>query len=155
MPKYKTDPGFKYDENGMPNLIEPWDKETLPDISELEITDSGRRPRGQLEKVVDYVVKEYRLMPTPHTFDCTAEYIAKRVEQLDGHKCSSGAVWRILDTWERIGYAHSMHKPRAFFIFTEDGMKKGLAELHRIYQRDRIKRREIQQRKRFKVDKKK
>lgn len=135
----KPDPEFTFDDRGLPTLAVEWDQKTVPQLKKYPPTASGRRARGQLENLVDYVVKE-QIVNRPDQVP-TNEYIAKRVAELDGVECSTGAVWKVLQNWERIGYAQLAIKPRRFHGFTEDGIKKGLPEL---YRQERRKRRQPQ-----------
>ena len=66
---------------------------------------------------------------------CTAEYIAAECTALDGRSTSSGAVWKILVNWRDWDYAEIAEKPNRFVMFTENGLKLGLDEIHRRIKR--------------------
>ena len=140
----KPEPVYSFDENGMPTLAKKWDG-NLPEIPTFPETESGRRRKGELEVMVDYVVKWWTVIYEDGYEEipdqCTAEYIAQQCTALDGRPTSSGAVWKILTNWRDWDYAEIAEKPNRFIFFTENGMKLGLEEIHR-----RIKRAEKRER---------
>ncbi|AOE44572.1 hypothetical protein SEA_JUMBO_64 [Gordonia phage Jumbo] len=126
----KPDPVFSFTDKGIPTLAEAWDGKTVPPVPKFPETESGRRARGELEMLVEYVVKDWFVNHFSEVVP-TAEYIAHEVQKLDGKPCSSGAVWGILEKWEEIGFAKSAFKPRRFFSFEVGAFQKGLPELYR------------------------
>ena len=126
----------KTDEWGRPDYTEPWDW-NVPEIPTFPETESGRRRKGELEALVDYVVKEWLVVDTDMEYfdvnnnqDCTAEYIAHRCTELDGRPTSSGAVWNILTMWVEMKYAETSTHPNRFLTLTSEGMAKGLKQIH-------------------------
>lgn len=135
----KPEPVYSFDEHGMPTLAKKWDGK-LPEIPTFPETESGRRRKGELEVMVDYVVKAWTVfsegdcsMGIPD--QCTAEYIAQECTALDGRPTSSGAVWKVLVNWRDWDYAEVAEKPNRFVMFTENGLKLGLDEIHRRIKR--------------------
>lgn len=125
----------KTDEYGRPDYSERWDW-NVPEIPTFEETADGRRRKGELEILIDYIVKEWLVNDDDEDNNfpsqCTAEYIARRAEELDGRSTSSNAVWRALIKMEEIGYADISNpddRPHRFISLTSDGLKKGLRQL--------------------------
>ncbi len=131
----KKEPVYGFDERGMPTLAKKWHGE-LPEIPTFEETDSGNRRRGELEILVDYVVKEW-LSDAETESSCSAEYIAQRCVELDGRPASVASVRRILQLWKEWNYAELFEKPNGFACFSEYGIETGLDEIHRRVTRAR------------------
>lgn len=135
----KPDPKYNFDTNNMPTLAQPWNGQTVPPIPEIEETGSDRRPRGSLEMLVEYVTKDWFVNHiTDPDRQPTAENIAKWVTEVDGKPCSSGAVWGILDRWERIKFASCSTKPKRLDYFLHGAFSMGLPELYRREKRRKI-----------------
>lgn len=142
----------KTDQWGRPDYSEKWDW-NVPEIPTFEETESGRRRRGELECLVDYVVKEWLVGPSADEIVdeeyvkdiyqesgfCTTEYIAHRCTELDGHNTSSGAVWKVLTHFKEIGYADINTQPNRFECLTTLGLNKGLKQLEEEHKRARKK----------------
>lgn len=133
----KPDPQYKYDKNNMPTLAEPWNGLFVPELPELQDTGSDRRARGELELIVEHVVKDW-FVNHMKDWTPTAENISRQVTRIDSKSCSSGAVWGILDRWERIGFAKSEIKPKRFSHFLPGAFSMGLPELYRREKRKRV-----------------
>lgn len=124
---------MKTDYLGRPDYTEKWDF-NVPEIPTFPETDSGRRRKGELECLVDYVIKEW-LCACDNDEDmetCTAEYIAQRCEELDGRSTSSGSVWKILEYFSGLEYAIIREKPNRFICLTSKGMEVGLRQLKEL-----------------------
>ncbi|AXH46516.1 helix-turn-helix DNA binding protein [Gordonia phage RobinSparkles] len=128
----------KTDQYGRPDYTEVWDW-NVPEIPTFPETADGRRRKGELEILVDYIIKEWLVgesddetfSPLMSIADCTAEHIARRAAELDGRSTSSDAVWRCLKRMQEIGYVDiSDDKPHRFICLTADGLKKGLRQLN-------------------------
>lgn len=131
----------KTDQYGRPDYTEKWDW-NVPEIPTFLETDSGRRRKGELEVLVDYVIKEWMVevdYGDKSAGWCTAEYIAKRCTELDGRPTSSGAVWKILTHFKSIGYAELDTSPNRFFTLTELGLSTGLRQLLEVEKREKKK----------------
>lgn len=126
----------KTDQYGRPDYTERWDG-CVPEIPTFEETADGRRRKGELEILVDYIIKEWIVydddeldyditVPT----ECTAEYIARRAEEIDGRPTSSDAVWRALKKMRDLGYVDiKEERPHRFLCLTEAGLSKGFKQL--------------------------
>ena len=156
----KPDPEYTFDERGFPTLRKRWNGE-LPDIPTFAETASGKRRKGQLEVMVDYVVKEWLLehptsdriikprivngmilpgLPTVSNF--RVESIAARCEYWDGVPASENAIWTILKKWEGWGYCWLIEEPRGFSRFTKNGVEWGIDEFRRLEGRAKKRQRE-------------
>lgn len=130
-------PEYVFDEEtGLPNYKRPWDF-TIPVYKEIvphwDKDSPSRRPTGQLELVLDKVVKH--VIVTREPLLLTAENLATWAHATDGYPASSGSVGRILRDWSDIGYAVIEEKPLRFCTFTILGMEVGLDEIRRRIRR--------------------
>lgn len=136
----RTAPQYTFDDRGLPTLKKAWDF-NLPEIPTFPETPSGRRARGELEIMVDWICKR-------HVIDtgtgATCEVIAKEVTDLDGRPTAKQSVRDILHSWTEMEYAITGDNPNRFIAFTAKGMELGLDELHR--RRKRAQRREKESR---------
>lgn len=124
------DPKFTFNERGIPTLAEAWDGRTVPPVPVFPPTETGRRARGELELLIEHVVKDW-FVNRQADIVCTAEYITKRCIEIDGKKTTSGSVWNTLQKWEEIGFCKLAEKPRRFYMFELGAFQKGLPELYR------------------------
>lgn len=130
MPRTRRE--YKFTETGIPTLAERWAGE-LPELREFPPTASGRRARGELENLLDFVCKRWLMTGTVQDKPelCTAEWLATAVEELDERPVSTGAVHRVLHRWRDLGYAIVDEHPLRFISLTQQGMEIGLDELER------------------------
>lgn len=122
---------LRFDERGIPTRARPWDGVSLPELKRFEITETGRRARGELDNLVDYCVKAALISGD----DRSAAGLAGAVEELDGVPTSAASVTSVLRRWDRIGYAEIDTRPVRLVDITEEGRKLGPAEMARRHRR--------------------
>lgn len=123
---------YKFTERGIPTLAEKWSGQ-IPPLREYPPTPSGRRARGQLDNMLDYICKCWLMGGTLQDVPdlCTAEWLARAVTDIDGKPTSTGAIARTLHRWKALGYAIVEESPMRFVSLTEQGMRIGIEELER------------------------
>ncbi|URG17426.1 hypothetical protein Mbo2_056 [Rhodococcus phage Mbo2] len=129
-------PEYVFDEKtGLPNYKRPWDftVPTYPEIVHAKDSTTDRRPTGQLELVLDKVVKFVIVNGLGELM--TAENLARWAAGADGFAASSSSVGRILHLWQDIDYAVVEERPLRFVTFTTLGLEVGLDEIHRRIRR--------------------
>lgn len=123
---------FKFTDKGIPTLAEQWRGE-IPEIAEFSPTNSGYRARGQLSSILDHICKKWMTGSAQQGYpeQCTAEWLAKMVTELDGKTTSTGAVARVLRKWAELDYAMIEDLPLRFVGLSIQGMQLGVHELER------------------------
>lgn len=128
------EPVFTFTDKGIPTLAEAWNGTTVPPVMEFPPTESGRRARGELESMIEHIVKDWFVNHQADTI-CTAEYITRRCIEIDGRPTASDSVWNVLKKWEQIGFCKVAERPRRFYSFEIGAFRKGLPELYRQHKR--------------------
>lgn len=89
-------------------------------------TPSGARQRGQLEEEVRRVCNQ-AMRGTFGDSLMTPPFIAHQINEIKPP--STGAIGRVLDRWEEMGFAKIHRKPVYFEGYTLEGLKKGLEQM--------------------------
>lgn len=136
--KFTAAADFVFDEKGLPSYKKKWDG-SIPEykgIVHKKDVSRERRPKGQLELVMDIVIKQ--TLVNGDEVLLSAERIADLCVAYDGFPASSSSTGLVLKRWKELGYAEiDLKRPMRFLEFTLRGMEVGLLEMLRIASRRR------------------
>jgi hypothetical protein len=122
-------------ETAVPTIVASPVPDVLPPDAVVEFapTESGRRPKGELEDRVKKVTDAWTGMASlgGKMRDCTPAWIAEQIDE--ENPPSTGAITAVFDRWVAYGFATVEKKPTRFTGYTPEGVKKGLYTMKAEY----------------------